>query len=156
MIKKLRTAWGNLMSPSDKETIIKVNELVDYVNDNPVPTVDYKLYVATLNQSGTTAPVASNIKANTLTDTPAFYYDAVGRFRVASDDFGNLSDGKVFVICGGANQNDSAKSLDCYNTTAPLDRDPLTEKCEIALETMNGAVMTNGLMYETQIEIRVY
>mgnify|MGYP000724205383 CR=1 FL=1 len=32
MINKLRTAWGHLMSSSDKATIIKTNEIIDAVN----------------------------------------------------------------------------------------------------------------------------
>lgn len=128
-------------------------QFIDLI-DSSVPT--YKSYVATINQSGTNAPVATNINQNELTDSPTFYYDAVGKFRIASDDFGNLSDGKVSVFCGSGNQSDSSKSLDCYTTTAPVGRDANQLKCEVALETIHNNTFTDGLIFNTQIEIRVY
>lgn len=115
----------------------------------------YKSYTAYLDQSGTDAPVAT-IAQNDMVGDVTLYYDGVGLFRAGCDDFGDLTDEKTFVISGTANQNNATKEVDMYPTTAPESRDPLTEKCEIAIETVSNATPANGLLYRTFIEIRVY
>lgn len=115
-----------------------------------------KSYRAVLNQSGTNAPTADIVFENQLEDAPVFYYENVGIYRMASNDFLNYSDDKVWVMIGPANQNNSALHIDAYTTTAPIARDPLTEKCEIALETTNSGLYANDMIYQVAIHVLVY
>jgi len=115
-----------------------------------------KSYRAVLNQSGTNAPTADIIFENQLTDTPTFYYDNAGLYRMASNDFLNYTDNKVWVMIGPANQNNSARYIDAYTTTAPISRDPLSEKCEIALETTNSGLYADDMIYQVAIHILIY
>ncbi len=156
-IDKLKTVYSTGAFVNNVKTFFKkINEIIDHLNNNPTVDLGYTSYIATLNQSGTNAPVATNVLKNEFTESPTFYYDNTGLFRIASSDFGTLTDSKVFVNCGGANQNNSAKTLDCYLAAAPLTRETFFDQAEVALETVNGAILTDGLIFNTQIEIRVY
>lgn len=48
-MEKLSKIFKGLFSPTEKEIAIKTNEIIDYINDNPVPVVNYKVYTAKID-----------------------------------------------------------------------------------------------------------
>jgi hypothetical protein len=65
-IDKLKTVYSTGAFINNVKVFFKkINEIIDYLNGNPIPTANYKIYRALLTQTGTSAPVA-NVLENTL------------------------------------------------------------------------------------------
>lgn len=136
-------ASGDRLFGSDSNGDQKQFDIADFA----APT--YKKYVALLNQSGTTAPVAT-ILENTLGDI-VWSYEEVGYYiGTLQGAFSDIS--KVFLpsvlFYGGA------FSLGVPNdklAQAEVDSDDA-----ISIETTIQGVSVNGYLQNTPIEIRVY
>lgn len=85
-MEKLSKIFKGLFSPIEKEIVVKINEIIDYLNGNSGDG-SYKVYTALLTQTGTDAPVAIILK-NTLNVTPIwsrqnsgnYYFTLAGTF----------------------------------------------------------------------------
>jgi hypothetical protein len=67
-IAKLKTVYSNgAFINNVKAFFNKINEIIDYLNNNPSYTPSYKVYTALLTQTGTDAPVATVLE-NTIGD----------------------------------------------------------------------------------------
>lgn len=156
-IQKLKTvfstgAWLNKV----KTFYDKINEIIDHINGTgPSGSGSYKKYVATLNQTGINAPVAT-ILDNTLGnitwsyDSVGWYYGTLtGAFTTASKVVILLSRQYFIRETGGviitheviADRND-ADSI--FVATAEYDA------------IAGGNVLANAVLVNTGIEIRVY
>lgn len=117
----------------------------------------YKEYIVVIDQSGTSAPTVSHEINNELINPVTFYYDAVGLFRASCLDFGENDPTPTTIVSASiqssGNQNDASKAVDCYTTTAPIGRGGTA--CEIAIESVNGVTLTNGLIFKCELRILV-
>lgn len=73
----------------------KIDEIVNYINDNPVPKVNYKIYRALLNQTGEDAPTAIIIE-NTLDGVVSYSRTDSGVYTIILPE--NYALNKVFVL----------------------------------------------------------
>lgn len=156
-IDKLKTVFvTGAWLPKIKTFYDKINEIIDYLNGTgSTGSGSYKKYVATLNQTGTNAPVPT-ILENTLGnivwsyDSVGWYYGTLaGAFTTASKVVIFLSRQYFIRETGGiivtheviADRND-ADSI--FVATAEYDA------------IAGGNVLANAVLVNTIIEIRVY
>ena len=117
----------------------KLNETIDYINGTVLP---YKSYVALIEQTGTDAPTVTVLQ-NTLGQDLTWEYDAVGSY------YANF-------------ESDITKTYCMINTPnfslANTNRDSNISSDGTAFYIMvsQGDTRTNGLLYNTAIEIRIY
>lgn len=121
-----------------KVTTKKVNEIIDAINN---ASINYKIYVALLTQSGTSAPVATVIH-NTLGGTVAWSYSGVGIYIGTLT--GAFTTNKTVVFTNNA-----------VSDTQTLSYQVSTDAIEIDILTLAG-VATNNQLTGVSIEIRVY
>jgi hypothetical protein len=108
------------------------------------PTPSYKVYAASLLQTGTTAPIPT-ILENTLGTTVTFSYIGVGNYEIT---FGIVpSFPKVAVLI-------SPLRADSTNWSVYVNKFNFPTK--IRLTTRSGGTDANGLLTYAFIEIRVY
>ena len=158
MINKLNKTFKGLFSPSEKEIAIKINEIVDYLNNLVIPEDNHLVYTAFLSQSGTSAPTEVDIEGNastpledtiegvwTYSNTGLFLYTKTGMFTDAT---------KILVNLGCNEQN---QEPDITVLVQKVDNDTLSLKTKRA-SSFTGASFTaeNGVLYIQPIEIRVY
>lgn len=103
----------------------------------------YKVYTALLTQTGTNAPVATVLE-NTLGVVPSFSYLDVGYYRITAT--GKLIDLKTWVITSSTDQISTNNYYSAVRANA--------NRAEI--QTAVSGVLTNGLLINHPIEIRVY
>jgi hypothetical protein len=109
-----------------------------------IPTPSYKVYSASLVQTGVTAPVAT-ILENTLGTTVTFSYISVGNYEIT---FGTPpSFPKVAVLTSPLTADSTNWSVYVNKFNAPT---------KIRLTTRSGGTDANGLLSYMFIEIRVY
>jgi hypothetical protein len=100
----------------------------------------YKVYCANLTQTSTNAPTA-DVFENTLSGTPTFSYDGVGVYKITLT--GEWTADKVFILICNFGYNVVSSSRVDSNI--------------IKVETYdNAGIASNGVLYDTSIEIRVY
>ena len=106
-------------------------------------TPSYKVYAATLTQTGTNPPVATVLE-NTLGATPTWYYDSQGIYYAES--FGTFTAGKTVVVPGAV-----------PTTAAILLQTSATLPDQVFIKTakIDNAGLDDKLT-DTFIEIRVY
>lgn len=129
----------------EKVTKEKINEIIDEVNS----IKPYKVYVAKLAQSGTDAPTAIVLE-NTLGGEVVWSYSSEGVYvGTLVGAFPNTED-KFYTTYI------TALSATTEMQVAYLD----TDSFEVDTVTYGGfggpATVTDGLLYNTPIEIRVY
>lgn len=113
-------------------------------------SLGYKVYSALLTQSGFSAPTAT-VMENTLNITPSFsYYDNPGTFETEVGTYiitasGAFTSGKTVVLNG--NSFLYTNGLLRYSVSSPDD---------VYIYTFQGNVLSNGVLNNTFIEIRVY
>lgn len=115
----------------------------------------FSRYVALLTQSATDAPVATVLE-NDLGGTVVWTYNSVGVY--AATLAGAFADGKTLVFIGGSNAlSDSvAGSLFANITSKRVSADAI-ELFSRSVDTGDlPGVMADGLLLDTEIEIRVY
>lgn len=101
----------------------------------------YKVYTALLTQSGTDAPTAIVLE-NTLGEEVTYAYDSQGVYIIQfNQTFTDIN--KIFIIIGNGNVDNNFYSLEKDIETSTL-------------YTFSGNTGTNGLLTNTEIEIRVY
>jgi hypothetical protein len=106
--------------------------------------LEYKEYVALLNQTGTNAPVATVIK-NTLSETPAPSYTSAGYYKLTAV-------GTIFT----ANKTIVLITLGDQTTVGIVrGKQTTTTAVDIFTDNMSSAP-TNGLLVNATIIIRVY
>lgn len=117
----------------EKVTKEKINEIIDEVNS----IKPYKVYVATLTQSGTDAPTATVLE-NTLGLNPTYYYNAPGSYYLED-------------LAGLFASNKTAVFMQFKNGGPAM---------EIWVENINeidiGTDGQNDVLLNTFLEIRVY
>ena len=115
------------------------------VDKSTINSRPYKSFVATLNQSGTSNPVA-NVLENEL-GTFNMVYDAVGNYYISFSST-VLTSGKVFVTLGtvGDDVTDASYSGRVY----------VDSTSEIFIQTSQANDRTDGFLIDTPFEIRVY
>lgn len=158
-MEKLSRIFKGLFSPTEKEIAIKTNEIIDYINDNPVPVVNYKVYTALLKQFGTSRPREVNINGDVtgvaLEDTinGVWTYSGVGLYTYTKAGmFTNTS--KIYASLG---VNDQNQNPDISAVIEKLDDNSLSLKVKRAsLFTGPSFTGVNGALYIQPIEIRVY
>jgi hypothetical protein len=103
----------------------------------------YKVYTALLTQTGTTAPVATVLE-NTIGDI-VWSYDSVGVYLVTS--IGNFTENKTIIFMNGNN----SIAYGIYPSINSIGNDITIETASIS-----PLVYSDGILYNTPIEIRVY
>lgn len=73
-----------------------MGQIADFVNQQAPPYNAYKVYTATITQSGTLAPVATVLQ-NTLGGEITWTYNSVGAYNITSD--GLFTQGKTTITC---------------------------------------------------------
>ena len=131
MARKTKAQFEALMVTGYVITQQDIADILDSVHPG------YKEYKAKLTQSGTSAPVATELVNGLGTVTPA--YDSVGNFHLTGT---GLFTGVVDVIIGGVNGF-------AYTT--------ITDANTISIVTKNTAgTAANALLSATTITIRVW
>lgn len=114
-----------------------------------VKTADYKVYVAKLTQTGTTAPIATVLE-NTIGEIN-WEYDSAGNYKAIQPDYGFISNEKIVIV------QDKQLYFSEGSTTFVIKafRD---DADVIYLETriIDIGSSSDGLLNNTLIEIRVY
>jgi hypothetical protein len=149
---------GISLLPTVKDVAKKLNELIDWVNGNPVTQPSYVAYAAYLNQSGTNAPVERDIADNSSTalvddiggtwsysNTGEYLYTKVGAFTSAKTAIiippNVINTGADVIVFGELIDADTIKistgKLSQFATPSPF-------------------TLGNGYLYLQFIEIRVY
>jgi hypothetical protein len=105
-------------------------------------TKPYKVYTATLNQTGTAAPVATVLR-NELSGTPVWTRSGTGAYLLTLT--GEFTPGKTFLICGTPTGTVTGPFNLGYNNVN-----------EIGLNTLQSGSLTDGLLDVCAVEIRVY
>ena len=73
-----------------------MGQIADFVNQQVPPYNAYKVYTATITQSGTLAPVATVLQ-NTLGGEITWTYHGLGSYNITSD--GLFTQGKTTITC---------------------------------------------------------
>lgn len=158
-IDKLKTVYSTGAFVNNIKTFFKkINEIIDYINDNPVPTANYVVYTALLQQFGTNRPREVNIDGDAdvaLEDTinGVWTYSGVGLYTYTKAGmFTNTS--KIYASLG---VNDQNQDPDISAVIEKLDDNSLSLKVKRAsLFTGPSFTGVNGALYIQPIEIRVY
>lgn len=148
-IDKLKTKFFNGSFINDvKHYFTKINEIIDYLNGNGSSNDgSYKVYIATLTQSSTNAPIA-NVLQNTLGGTLVWSYNGVGIYNGTLS--GIFISNKTFFIINKSRA--SGRQFSLYRNN--------DNEIEITTEIFDGATpiftTSDGVLNNTTIEIRVY
>lgn len=159
-IDKLKTVYSTGAFINNVKVFFKkINEIIDYLNGNPIPTVNYKVYRARLSHSGTPndIPLEVDFEGNTssaITDEIGGFwsYDSVGLYIYTKtglctdltkiDVVITNNRGIPYNIVWGKNNDNSIyiETRKVINfTTTPI--------------SFSGM---DGVLYITPIEIRIY
>ena len=123
-------------------------EAISGGSSEPVDPRPYKVYTALLTQSGTNAPVATVLE-NTLGGDVVWSYNDESRFSATSDNLFTLN--KTVVFTGSVFNGDIPNSVYII-----IDNNNFTTTT-LNMETFfDDGGLTNGLLSNTPIEIRVY
>lgn len=124
-------------------TTYNVTNGADGADGDDAPAVnDYKVYTATLSQSGTNAPIVALVLKNTIPGTITFSRGAVGvyeaNFSIPFDS------AKAIIILTNGDPNGNVGAQSGGNTV-------------FSLETRtNAGVSSDGILYNAVVEIRIY
>ena len=126
------------------------NKLKVHLNDEikTITISNYKVYTALLTQSGTGAPVATVLE-NTIGNI-WFTYDGIGTYLIHSDGLFTGNKTVSFFQNTTDDGNNSSTNLG-YGGTYPDNIQIIT-----ALQSQGLWSNSDGLLYNTPIEIRVY
>lgn len=108
----------------------------------------YKVYVALLKQSGTSAPTAIVLE-NTFGITATFSYTTTGNYELYMT--GQFTYQKTYIVNGIADQNPIGGDFALFATQYFN-----TDKIILTTQDIGGTGPMNGLLNDTSIEIRVY
>jgi hypothetical protein len=108
-------------------------------------TSPYKVYTALISQTGTNAPTANAILENTLGYTPSLIRGVTGIYEIGATA-STLT--QIYTIIGN---NRSIANLDFISSSTG---GPPPYK--VGILTYSGGTLTDGLLSNTPIEIRVY
>lgn len=133
---------GETLNLQSIGTGTSVNSLGIDSSGNVITTPTYKSYVALLNQTGTTAPVAT-VLYNTLGSDVTFTYQQVGDYVFSSTAF---TENKTTVFIGQSYDSNGYAINYAYMTAYP----------DGSIFTALDNVGANDYLYNTPIEIRVY
>ncbi len=87
IIDKLKTKFANGAWINNIKTFFeKINEIIDYLNNNPISEPVYKVYSAILNQEDENAPVVTTVFENTFGKNPSFLRYGPGRYGILLED----------------------------------------------------------------------
>lgn len=141
---KLQFLGINIL-PKLKDVAKKVNEIITYLNLNPIVASSYTSYEALLYQDTTDAPIAT-IKKNNIGATPVWSRVSAGVYQ-ATVTPGIFSDGKQLAFMT-LNTGTKKGIYDIYASF---------EDNLIVITTWNDAgVLTDSIMQKASIEVRVY
>ncbi len=138
MINKLSTVFKNMFSNSEREIASKVNELVDYVNNNPIPTPSFKKYVASVNWSSTTVTYEETI--NELGGDVTISYDSTGYVIISGTGLMGSAEANVNFNCTGITErsgmtwSDSNSIFLNYYNTSGVSANPSGELIKVTIE----------------------
>jgi hypothetical protein len=122
------------------------------VSDFAAQLTPYKVYTAILNQSGTSAPVATVLQ-NTLDTTLTWSYIAIGQYLLSSPSFpssGPFTVGKTVVFIGNTVTGDAPLYAN-NNTSAGV-----PQNNGIVIKNYTNSFVTTNNFTNVSIEIRVY
>lgn len=152
MSKLQKINFGNRFSTDQKDALLAlakdVNPIVDAVNDlqNNSFSMPYKVYVALLTQTGTSAPIAV-ILENTLGFVPIFGHQGTGTFSIDN----GVEPGSfpyLKTTCFISNRSNSQQ----FGIQKSLgDNDSI-----YILSFSQFGTLANSILSNTTIEIRVY
>jgi hypothetical protein len=108
----------------------------------------YKVYVALLKQSGTSAPT-DIVLENTFGITATFSYTTTGNYELYMT--GQFTYQKTYIVNGIADQNPIGGDFALFATQYFN-----TDKIILTTQDIGGTGPMNGLLNDTSIEIRVY
>ncbi len=145
-------AWINNV----KSFFTKINEIIDHLNGNGATgSGSYKKYVASLNQSGTNAPVPT-ILENTLGNL-AWSYDSVGYYLATlTGAFVNADKVVVFISHQYFARETGGLIITKEVTADRYDDNSIFVATAEFDAVSSGNVLQNAVLVNTVIEIRVY
>jgi hypothetical protein len=147
---------GNAVSPGVKGVVIGDGQILEQdgmvvpnltvtESINGAPVVGYKRYIALINQTGVSAPTAT-VFENTIGDI-TFNYIGVGTYEILLT--GAFLADKTWVVGGSADINAGGGDF------ATLDIRRYNDD-SIRLYTYDNYTISNNMLVNTAIEIRVY
>jgi hypothetical protein len=121
---------------------------------SPLP----KIYKATLNQTGTDAPVANKWE-NTFSDTPVWSYEGVGFYKLTlAGEFPSAS--KILVTFGAGEATTDAETDSMIYFTGSWfwrnENDLHIYIAKLCNDASTNMVYTNGLLTNASIKIEIY
>lgn len=147
MIKPLSTIFKGLFSQSEKQIAIKVNELVEYVNNNPIViyTPPYQTYLGLLTQS------SSNPSVHEM-------YSTIGSLSFSKDSAGyyKCDMTSVFASLGVNYENVYVSITDNQDSDTKIIKCKLRTDSVLEIRTWSGGVLSDGLLTNTPIKIEIY
>lgn len=134
----------------------KINEIIDYLNGTGTTgSGSYKKYVATLNQTGTNAPVPT-ILENTLGNI-TWSYDSVGWYYGTLTNAFSTASKVVILISRQFFIRETGGVIITYEVIADrYDANSVFVGSAKYDGVASGNVLDNGVLVNTGIEIRVY
>jgi hypothetical protein len=108
-------------------------------------SLGYKIYVATISQSSTSAPIENNVFNNTFTNPFTWNYSAVGRYTITNLTFDFTTNKTIVFINPGY-------LSDCFTVGWEYNSDT---QLTIHVRDKSGNY-ADGLLFSASIEIRVY
>lgn len=142
-IDKLKTKFFTGAWLTDvKHYFSKINEIIDYLNGNS-GNGSYKVYTASLTQSGTSDPIV-NVSSNTI-GTINIIRNNVGNYSIVSSNL--FTTNKTHVFHKSLVSDDINYKMNSYITSTSI----------IDFSTFDTTTLAdNVLVYPESIEIRVY
>jgi len=154
-IDKLKTKFSTGAFVADvKHYFSKINEIIDYLNGNPIVPYDpgYKVFSAVISQDTTTAPTIDGIQENNLGYTPTFSRTNVGYYSMIFPNFTFAPDG-VSLPLKGRVIIDSSSAYGFGLIYATVD-----SHFSISIHTTAsiGGASSDTILYGTPITVYVY
>lgn len=142
-------ALGAIGLPKQKDVAKKVNEIIDYVNNNAQP----KIYKAVLNQSGTSDPTV-NVIVNTLGDI-TISRDNSGYYTVSSNGLFTLNKTNYNITPAplGISGNNYFIGIHDYEDTSNFG---ITTAKSQNIEGSFSLVLSDSILYQSVLTIEVY
>jgi|SRR6476620_2521677 len=118
-----------------------------------INTDGVKRYVALLNQSGTDAPVITELE-NSLGEVPSFTYDDVGNYRLVAGTAPFTAD-KTVILIGASPQPTGFTSPFGWTSASRIDTTAVAVQTG-NLDVAGQNVFANGLLTAVAIMILIY
>ena len=115
------------------------------ISDSVVVTAPYKVYTALLTQTGLTPPTVVVLE-NTLGFTPTWEYVDLGWYRTNNTSF----TAKTAIFLGNPYTSTGTEVLTFASARTP------SSGGSVVIQSRNAGALTNGMFFNTPIEIRVY